>query len=343
MDSSSGGRVRFYDARGDERSERVALAVPLDTRPFPDFRLTDQHAISAARLGRLLALPSLVQLGAGGRPVLRWRPGALRLRLPQAALSLAARARGRATPPTPNRFRAEFQGDFHRVNSRRAHVHAAARLRHRGGALLRLRQRDPPHRQRRILPRAPTAVPGGAVGRLPGGYCGHAVASGRRSSTPTPTLDPGRFITLLAALRRGGLRRGRRDGRGGMGTRDHAAAARAASTSWRAAASIPRYGTWTDASARCTARRAPISRRGPPSARRSRFAPGRRRCGARIPSSSRHSWAERAPCAASASNATPGTPPSTATRSSAPTGPVLLRAAGHLWRVRAGGCRAGST
>jgi hypothetical protein len=40
VDSSSGGRVRVYDARG-ENSVSGSHRPPLDTRPFPDFRLTD--------------------------------------------------------------------------------------------------------------------------------------------------------------------------------------------------------------------------------------------------------------------------------------------------------------
>ena len=37
--------------------------VPLDTRPFDDFRLTDSTPYPAARLGRLLALPPWVSSG----------------------------------------------------------------------------------------------------------------------------------------------------------------------------------------------------------------------------------------------------------------------------------------
>src|SRR4029079_17968962 len=114
------------------------------------------------RLGRVLAVSALVQLGSRSGPVRRRRAGALRLRVPQAAIPLAIECPGRLRHrgrPVPGRA----PGRFLSGQLTGTHVRAAPRLGYRGGALLRLRERDPTRRRRPVLPGAAAAVRGYAL------------------------------------------------------------------------------------------------------------------------------------------------------------------------------------
>ena len=154
VDSSSAGRTRFYDARGNNEVGGLRR-VPLDTRPLRRFPADRFDPVPRAGLGRLLALPALGHARVRrsgfffGGGLVRYDFG-FRKRPYRSRLELAGRLRHRRRRP----FRAEFLGDFHRVNSRISTPRAAPRLRHRGGPLLRLRQRDAADRLRLLLPGA---------------------------------------------------------------------------------------------------------------------------------------------------------------------------------------------
>jgi hypothetical protein len=116
IDSSRAGRTRFYDARGTNEVGGLHR-VPLDTRPYRDFRLTDSTRYPARDWGGfwrfrpwLTSAPDIGLFLGGG--VVRYNFG---FRKRPYASKLALRA-GYATGA--DRFRAEFLGEFRRVNSR---------------------------------------------------------------------------------------------------------------------------------------------------------------------------------------------------------------------------------
>ena len=131
-------------------------------------------AVSPARLGWLLALQAVGERRTGDRPLLRRRARALRLRLPEAAVSLAHGAPGRV-----RHRRRDLPGRVHRRfptgQLARADQPAAPRLGHRGGPVLRLRQRDAADRLGFLLPRPAEAVSHpaqrGVSGRTPAPRC----------------------------------------------------------------------------------------------------------------------------------------------------------------------------
>jgi len=193
VDSSGGGGVRVYDARG--RNTVGGLhRPPLDTRPYPDFRLSDSTPYPRRDWGGFwrfrpwFSSGPEVGLFVGGGLVrydfgFRKRPYRSRL---------SARV-GYATGA--DRFRAELQGDFYLVNSR---VRTSVLLRASGIEVVRFfgfgnetpRAGDDqfyrvPQQQYEVTPSL--AIPIGAAGSL----------------TVGPTLkfaktdrDPGRFITI---------------------------------------------------------------------------------------------------------------------------------------------------
>ena len=115
-DSSRGGRARFYDARGSNVVDGLHR-VPLDTRPYQDFQLTDSTRFPARDWGGfwrfrpwISSAPDVGFFFGGG--IVRHNFG---FRKQPLASKLAFRA-GYATGA--KRFRAEFLGEFHRVNSR---------------------------------------------------------------------------------------------------------------------------------------------------------------------------------------------------------------------------------
>ncbi|HKT60846.1 MAG TPA: BamA/TamA family outer membrane protein, partial [Gemmatimonadales bacterium] len=193
VDSSSGGRVRVYDARG--RNTVGGLhRPPLDTRPYPDFRLSDSTPYPRRDWGGFwrfrpwFSSGPEVGLFVGGGLVrydfgFRKRPYRSRL---------SARV-GYATGA--ERFRAELQGDFFRVNSR---VHTSLLLRASGIEVVRFfgfgnetpRIDDDqfyrvPQQQYQITPSI--TLPFGAAGWL---------TVGPTLKFAKTDLDPGRFITL---------------------------------------------------------------------------------------------------------------------------------------------------
>jgi len=193
VDSSSGGRVRFYDARGT--NEVAGLhRVPLDRRPFPDFRLSDSTPYPQRDWGGFWRFRPWFSSGpeiglfVGGGPVrydfgFRKRPWRSRL---------TARA-GYAT--SAKRFRAELRGDFFRVNSR---VRTSLLLRASGIEVVRFfgfGNETPrigndefyrvPQEQYLIAPSV--VFPVGREGSL---------SVGPQLKYVTTNLDPGRFITL---------------------------------------------------------------------------------------------------------------------------------------------------
>ena len=116
-DSSTRRAGEVLRRAGVQRGRRTASSAARHAA-VPGFPAHRFNPLSGARLGRVLALPSLDQLRTGRRLLLRRRRRALQLRLPQAALwprSWTFRA-GYATGA--ERFRADFLGEFHRVNSR---------------------------------------------------------------------------------------------------------------------------------------------------------------------------------------------------------------------------------
>jgi hypothetical protein len=193
VDSSSGGRVRVYDARG-ENTVSGLHRPPLDTRPFPDFRLTDSTPYPQRDWGGFwrfrpwFSSGPEVGLFVGGGLVrydfgFRKRPYRSRL---------SARV-GYATGA--ERFRAELQGDFYRVNSR---VHTSVLLRASGIEVVRFfgfgnetpRIGDDefyrvPQEQYEVAPSV--VFPLGDAGTL---------SVGPTLTYASTNLDPGRFITL---------------------------------------------------------------------------------------------------------------------------------------------------
>ncbi len=115
VDSSSGGRVRFYDARG--RNEMAGLhRVPLDRRPYHEFRMSDSTPYPPRDWGGFYRFRPWMSSGPDvgffvGGGVVRYNFG---FRKRPWSSRLSARV-GYATEA--ERFRAELQGDFHRVNS----------------------------------------------------------------------------------------------------------------------------------------------------------------------------------------------------------------------------------
>jgi hypothetical protein len=127
VDSSSGGRARFYDARG---TNEVAGRhhVPLDDRPFPDFQPSDSTPWPERDWGGFWRFRPWFSYGPDvglffGGGMVRYDFG-FRKRPYRSRLGVRA---GYATEAA--RFRAEFQGDFYRVNSR---VHTSLLLRGSG-------------------------------------------------------------------------------------------------------------------------------------------------------------------------------------------------------------------
>lgn len=116
VDSSNAGRTRFYDARGANEVGGLHR-VPLDARPYPDFRLSDSTPYPKRDWGGfwrfrpwLSSAPDVGLFVGGG--VVRYNFG---FRKRPYASKLALRA-GYATGA--DRFRAEWLGEFRRVNSR---------------------------------------------------------------------------------------------------------------------------------------------------------------------------------------------------------------------------------
>jgi hypothetical protein len=116
IDSSRAGRTRFYDARGSNAVGGVR-GVPLDARPYRDFHLSDSTRYPARDWGGfwrfrpwVSSAPDIGLFVGGG--VVRYNFG---FRKSPYRSKLAFRA-GYATGA--KRFRAEFLGEFRRVNSR---------------------------------------------------------------------------------------------------------------------------------------------------------------------------------------------------------------------------------
>ena len=116
IDSSHASRTRFYDARGTNQVGGLRR-VPLDTRPYPDFRLSDSTQYPPRDWGGYWRFRPWVSLGpevgfffGGGlaRYDFGFRQQPYRSRL---ALRVGY-AKGAEA------FRAEFHGDLRRVNSR---------------------------------------------------------------------------------------------------------------------------------------------------------------------------------------------------------------------------------
>jgi len=127
VDSSSGGRVRFYDAHGTNAVAGLHK-VPLDERPYPDFRLTDSTPYPKRDWGGFWRFRPWMGYGpeAGfffGGGMTRYNFG---FRKQPWRSRLTAKV-GYATEA--KRFRAELQGDFWRVNSR---IHTSVLLRGSG-------------------------------------------------------------------------------------------------------------------------------------------------------------------------------------------------------------------
>jgi hypothetical protein len=193
VDSSGGGRVRVYDGRG-QNSVSGLHRPPLDARPYPDFRLSDSTPYPRRDWGGFWRFrpwfSSGPEVGAFlGGGLVRYDFGFRKL--PYRS-RLSARV-GYATGA--DKFRAELQGDFFRVNSR---VYTSLLLRASGIDVIRFfgfgnetpRIDDDqfyrvPQQQYQITPSV--TLPVGAAGRL---------TVGPTLKFAKTDLDPGRFITL---------------------------------------------------------------------------------------------------------------------------------------------------
>jgi hypothetical protein len=116
VDSSTAGRARFYDARGTNTSDG-SRHVPLDARPYRDWRLSDSTPYPPRDWGGFWRFQPWVSSGPEvgfffGGGLVRYDFG---FRKQPYRSRLALRA-GYATGAET--FRAEFMGDFRRVNSR---------------------------------------------------------------------------------------------------------------------------------------------------------------------------------------------------------------------------------
>lgn len=127
VDSSSGGRIRFYDARGANQVAGLHK-VPLDTRPYPDFRLSDSTPYPRRDWGGFWRFRPWFSVGpeiglfVGG--------GATRYNFGFRKVPWRSRLTGRLGYATDaDKIRAELQGDFWRVNSR---IHTSVLLRASG-------------------------------------------------------------------------------------------------------------------------------------------------------------------------------------------------------------------
>jgi hypothetical protein len=193
VDSSSGGRVRVYDARGNNTVTGLHRP-PLDRRPYPDFRLSDSTPYPRRDWGGFWRFrpwfSSGPEVGAFlGGGLVRYSYGFRKL--PYRS-RLSARL-GYATGA--EKFRAELQGDFYRVNSR---AYASLLLRASGIDVIRFfgfgnetpRIDDDqfyrvPQEQYQVTPSL--KMPVGAAGWL---------TVGPTLKYAKTDLDPGRFITL---------------------------------------------------------------------------------------------------------------------------------------------------
>jgi hypothetical protein len=193
VDSSTGGRLRVYDARGQNTVEGLHRP-PLDTRPYPDFRLSDSTPYPRRDWGGFYRFrpwfssgPEIGLFLGGG--LVRYDFG-FRKRPYRSRLSARV---GYATGA--NRFRAELQGDFFRVNSR---VRTSLLLRASGIEVVRFfgfgnetpRIDDDqfyrvPQQQYQVTPSI--TLPLGASGSF---------TVGPTLKYAKTDLDPGRFITL---------------------------------------------------------------------------------------------------------------------------------------------------
>jgi Omp85 superfamily domain len=192
-DSSSGGRVRVYDARG-QNAVGGRHPPPLDARPYPDFRLTDSTPYPKRDWGGFWRVRPWFSSGPEvglflGGGVVRYDYGFRKI--PYRS-RLSARV-GYATGA--ERFRAELQGDFYRVNSR---TYASLLLRASGIEVVRFfgfgnetpRIDDDqfyrvPQQQYEVTPSL--KLPLGGAGQL---------TVGPTLKYAKTDLDPGRFITL---------------------------------------------------------------------------------------------------------------------------------------------------
>jgi hypothetical protein len=115
IDSSRAGRLRFYDVRGTNAVGGTEH-VPLDNRPFHDFRLSDSTRYPERDWGGFWRFKPWVSVGPEiglffGGGLVRYDFG-FRKRPYRSRLGLRV---GYATEAT--RFRGEFLGEFRRVNS----------------------------------------------------------------------------------------------------------------------------------------------------------------------------------------------------------------------------------
>jgi hypothetical protein len=116
VDSSTAGRARFYDARGTNAVEGTRR-VPLDTRPYNDWQLTDSTPYPPRDWGGFWRFKPWLNVGPEvglffGGGLVRYDFG-FRKRPYRSRMELRA---GYATDAET--FRVEFTGDFRRVNSR---------------------------------------------------------------------------------------------------------------------------------------------------------------------------------------------------------------------------------
>jgi hypothetical protein len=116
VDSSRAGRVRFYDARGTN-AVGGTRHVPLDTRPFADFRLTDSTRYPERDWGGFWRFKPW--LSSGPDVGLFFGGGLVRYNFGFRKRPWRSRVGARVGYATGARtFRGEFLGEFNRVNSR---------------------------------------------------------------------------------------------------------------------------------------------------------------------------------------------------------------------------------
>ena len=202
IDSSTAGRARFYDARGTNAVEGTRR-VPLDARPYNEWRLSDSTPYPPRDWGGfwrfrpwLSAGPEVGLFFGGG--LVRYDFG-FRKRPYRSRMELRA---GYATGAET--FRAEFTGDFRRVNSR---VRTNLLLRASGIEVVRFFGfgNETPRIDSDFFYRVPQQqylIQPSVV--FPVGHRG-SFSVGPTLKYADTDLDPGRFITLFPPFGVGGF------------------------------------------------------------------------------------------------------------------------------------------
>ena len=178
--------ARGSTTRGGTNAVEGTRRVPLDDRPYDEWRLSDSTPYPPRDWGGFWRFQPWVSSGPEvgfffGGGLVRYNFG-FRKQPYRSRLGAPGRLRDRRRD-LPGRV----HGGLPPGQLARADQPAAPRLGHRGGPVLRFRQRDAADRLGLLLPRPAGAVSHPAERGVSGGDAGAASRSARRSSTPIPT------------------------------------------------------------------------------------------------------------------------------------------------------------